>query len=282
MKVGPQTHAEGRALLSAAFLGASIGLGLGVTYLNAGLARYTAEDVQAVRMADAAGRVGQDSVLAGASRGLRLALSHYSFSARADASVARDRGMLAAAAQRRADLDCLTEAVYYEARSERPDGQAAVAQVVLNRVKHPAFPKSVCAVVFQGAGHAGCQFSFACDGSLRAAREEPAWNRARVIAARVLAGRLSGAIGSATHYHTRAVSPLWAPQMLRVAEVGAHVFYRISPERMRLAQAEAEHAVLTRVSTSAPIPELHIAPSVEKAIEASLEPLAGEPAKVGG
>lgn len=281
MRVGSQASADGRALLSAAFLGSSVALGLGVTYLNAGLARYAADDAQAARMAEAAGRVREDPFLAREGRSLRLALSHYGFTARADAEAARERYVLAAAAQRRADLDCLTEAVYYEARSESPTGQAAVAQVVLNRVKHPAFPKSVCGVVFQGAGHSGCQFSFTCDGSLHAAREIEAWNRARGIAARVLAGRLSGQIGSATHYHTRAVSPVWAPQMLRVAQVGAHVFYRISPERLRMAARAAapEHAVLIR--TAAPTTELRVSSSIEKAIETSLEPVSGEAAKTG-
>lgn len=284
MRVGPQANADGRALLSAAFLGSSVALGLGVTYLNAGLARHAADDAQAVRMADAAGRVREDSFLARGGRSLQLALSHYGFTARADAAAAREHYALAVAAQRRADLDCLTEAVYYEARSESTTGQAAVAQVVLNRVKHPAFPKSVCGVVFQGAGRAGCQFSFTCDGSLRAARETEAWDRARVIAARVLAGRMTGQIGSATHYHTRAVSPVWAPQMLRVAQVGAHVFYRISPERLRLAaRTEApERAVLIRTAVPAAVTELRLSSSVEKAIETSLEPVSGEAVKAGG
>lgn len=285
MSLASQTRADGRALLSAAFVGSSLGLVLGVTYLNAGLARYAAADAEAVRMADAAGRAGAPSVLGRDGRGLRLALSQYSFSGRADAAAARQRVQLAAAARHRADLDCLTEAVYYEARSETPTGQAAVAQVVLNRVKHPAFPKSVCSVVFQGAGRAGCQFSFTCDGSIRAPREAAAWDRARSIAVRVLAGRLTGPIGAATHYHTTAVSPGWAPQMRRVAQVGAHVFYRISPERLRLAALPApapERAVLTKASAPAAIPELRLSASMEKAIETSLEPVSAEPAKVGG
>jgi hypothetical protein len=83
-----------------------------------------------------------------------------------------------------ASLQCLTAAVYYEARSEGQEGQRAVAQVVLNRVRHPAFPKSVCGVVYQGSQRrTGCQFSFTCDGSLRARREAGAWARARQVAA---------------------------------------------------------------------------------------------------
>jgi len=125
------------------------------------------------------------------------------------------------------ELDCLTQAVYYEARGEGPSGQAAVAQVVLNRVRHPAFPKSVCGVVFQRAGLSrGCQFSFACDGSLRRGREPAAWNRAERIAARALAGSVMADVGNATHFHTTAVAPPWGPRLMRVAQVGLHVFYR--------------------------------------------------------
>ncbi|UAL09729.1 cell wall hydrolase [Caulobacter segnis] len=125
------------------------------------------------------------------------------------------------------ELECLADAVYYEARGETPSGQAAVAQVVMNRVRHPAFPKSICGVVFQGAYHrTGCQFSFACDGSMRRARDVGAWNRARKVASRTLAGDGSNVVGSATHFHTINVSPGWGPRLLRVAQVGMHIFYR--------------------------------------------------------
>src|SRR6476661_3173129 len=86
-------------------------------------------------------------------------------------------------------LDCLTSAIYYEARSEPEDGQRAVAQVVLNRVRHPAFPSTVCGVVFQGHERkTGCQFSFTCDGSMLRPRQASAWERSRVIAAEALSG----------------------------------------------------------------------------------------------
>jgi spore germination cell wall hydrolase CwlJ-like protein len=125
------------------------------------------------------------------------------------------------------ELECLADAVYYEARGETPSGQAAVAQVVMNRVRHPAFPKSICGVVFQGAYHrTGCQFSFACDGSMRRARETGAWSRARKVASRALTGAMSSEVGSATHFHTVNVSPGWGPRLLRVAQVGMHIFYR--------------------------------------------------------
>jgi hypothetical protein len=125
------------------------------------------------------------------------------------------------------ELECLSEAVYYEARGETPSGQAAVAQVVLNRVRHPSFPKSICGVVFQGAyNHSGCQFSFACDGSMRRTREVGAWKRAQKVATRALSGAVMTEVGAATHFHTTGVAPGWGPRLLRVAQVGMHVFYR--------------------------------------------------------
>lgn len=125
------------------------------------------------------------------------------------------------------DLACLADAVYYEARGEGAAGQAAVAQVVLNRVRHPAFPKSVCGVVFQRAeaGY-GCQFSFACDGSMRRQREPEAWRRAEEVAARALNGAVMTTIGNATHFHVAGLDAGWGPRLLRVAQVGLHVFYR--------------------------------------------------------
>jgi hypothetical protein len=128
---------------------------------------------------------------------------------------------------RRRAADCLTAAVYYEARSEDPNGQRAVAQVVLNRVRDRAFPASVCGVVYQGSNRAtGCQFSFTCDGSMRARREPGAWERARGVAEAALTGSVYAPVGSATHYHTTAVSPWWAPSLARIGLVGRHVFYR--------------------------------------------------------
>lgn len=121
---------------------------------------------------------------------------------------------------------CLSQAVYYEARGESVEGQAAVAQVVLNRVRARKFPKSVCEVVFQGAqrGHS-CQFSFACDGSMNRALSLEAWTRAETVAAQVLGGYTVAAVGTATHYHTRRVSPGWSGRMTKLAVIGAHVFY---------------------------------------------------------
>lgn len=125
------------------------------------------------------------------------------------------------------DLDCLTQAVYFEARGESPAGQAAVAQVVLNRVRKAGFPKSICGVVFQGSTRGtGCQFSFTCDGSMDRIRETKAWSQARRIAARALSGAVMTAVGDATHFHTVHVSPDWSRDLREVAQVGLHIFYR--------------------------------------------------------
>jgi spore germination cell wall hydrolase CwlJ-like protein len=124
-------------------------------------------------------------------------------------------------------LDCMTAAVYYEAASESDDGQRAVAQVVLNRVRHPAFPHTVCGVVFEGYERTtGCQFSFSCDGALKRQVSERAWNRARLVAARALSGSVFAPVGWATHYHTDWVVPYWSNTLVKTVQIGAHIFYR--------------------------------------------------------
>ncbi|WP_446690670.1 cell wall hydrolase [Sphingomonas sp. XXL09] len=123
-------------------------------------------------------------------------------------------------------LECLTAAVYYEAASESDAGQAAVAQVVLNRVRHPAFPATVCGVVYQGSEHAGCQFSFACDGAMARVPSRSGWARAARSAAKALAGYVYAPVGLATHYHTYAVTPAWNRTLVLTDVVGAHLFHR--------------------------------------------------------
>jgi spore germination cell wall hydrolase CwlJ-like protein len=124
-------------------------------------------------------------------------------------------------------LDCLTAAIYYEAAREPLEGQRAVAQVVLNRVRHPAYPKTVCGVVFEGARRStGCQFSFTCDGSLRRAPMAGYWERARAVAAAALNGSVYAPVGWATHYHANYVVPYWASSLVKSANVGLHIFYR--------------------------------------------------------
>ena len=124
-------------------------------------------------------------------------------------------------------LDCLTSAVYYEAGQESDDGQKAVAQVVLNRVRHPAFPNSVCGVVYEGSTRpTGCQFTFTCDGSLARAPMPSAWDRARRNAKAMLDGAVYAPVGNATHYHANYVLPYWASSLVKTQVVGAHLFYR--------------------------------------------------------
>jgi len=126
-------------------------------------------------------------------------------------------------------LQCLAEAIFYEARSESEEGQRAVAQVVLNRVRHPAYPGSVCGVVYQGPLRAGggCQFTFTCDGSLALSPAGPGWERARRLAAEALAGYVHAPVGLATNYHTHQVLPDWAFRLAKASVIGNHIFYRM-------------------------------------------------------
>ena len=133
----------------------------------------------------------------------------------------------ATAEDRRRALRCLTQAVYFEAALEPTDGQEAVAQVVLNRVRDPNYANTVCGVVFEGAERVtGCQFSFTCDGSLAQTPVAWAWDRARIVAERALSGHVATQVGTATHYHADYVHPWWAPTVAKITQIGAHIFYR--------------------------------------------------------
>ena len=148
------------------------------------------------------------------------------------------------------DLGCLSLAIYYEARSESVVGQQAVAQVVLNRVRDRFYPNDVCSVVFQGSERrTGCQFSFTCDGSMARLPEGRAWIKARETAAAVLAGRGDAPVGNATHYHTTAILPYWAPSLAKVTTIGAHIFYskHRSSEPPRMTFERVEQVVLSAV-----------------------------------
>lgn len=123
-------------------------------------------------------------------------------------------------------LTCLTQAIYYEAGFEPLSGRRAVAQVILNRMRHPAFPKSVCGVVYQRNSTPICQFSFVCDGSMNRPAQASAWAAARLIATAALAGYVEASVGQATHYHANYVAPYWAPMLTKISHIGAHIFYR--------------------------------------------------------
>ena len=123
---------------------------------------------------------------------------------------------------------CLAQAIYYEAGYEPESGKRAVAQVVLNRMRHPAYPNSVCGVVYQGANDPVCQFSFTCDGSLSRRPSARAWAQAEDVARDALAGHVEGSVGSATHYHADYVVPRWAYSLGKVRQIGTHIFYRFN------------------------------------------------------
>ncbi|RFB80127.1 cell wall hydrolase [Methylovirgula sp. 4M-Z18] len=129
------------------------------------------------------------------------------------------------------ELRCLAEAVYFEARSEPEQGQAAVAQVVLNRVKSGLYPTSVCGVVYQNRSHyMACQFSFACEGKSLRITEPDSWATAMRVAKSVWDGSTYVAdVGGATHYHANYVAPYWARSLKRVDKIGHHIFYELKP-----------------------------------------------------
>ena len=122
---------------------------------------------------------------------------------------------------------CLTSALYYEAASESDDGMRGVAQVIVNRARHPSFPNSICGVVFQGSERGGvCQFTFSCDGAMARAPERRNWLRASRIASAALNGFVFPGVGLATHYHTTAIWPRWGKNLVMTNIVGAHIFHR--------------------------------------------------------
>jgi spore germination cell wall hydrolase CwlJ-like protein len=123
---------------------------------------------------------------------------------------------------------CLSEVMYYEARGEGRDGQQAIAEVVFHRMNTGNYGHSICAVVYEGAGRPGCQFSFTCDGELRHAKQDGPWKDSEQLAARILTGevRLKNATGGATNFHAISVEPDWAPTLEVTTQIGNHVFYR--------------------------------------------------------
>jgi hypothetical protein len=188
--------------------------------------------------------------------------------------------------QRRALL-CLTQAVYYEAGYEPLEGRRAVAQVVLNRMRHPAFPKSICGVVYQGAGSGVCQFTFVCDGALYRRPAADAWAQAEKIAQAALAGYVEKSVGEATHYHADYVAPRWAPMLAKVAEIGQHIFYRWPGGWGQPAAFNGRYAGEARDPSTMrpPMPTTVLQPGgtpVQLAQVASGPPVARAPDDVGG
>jgi spore germination cell wall hydrolase CwlJ-like protein len=124
--------------------------------------------------------------------------------------------------------ECLAKGVYFEARGESRDGQKAVAQVILNRVKNPAYPDTICGVVFQNEKmRNACQFSFACDGIRDRVSGGKHWKTAKKIARDAIEGRFwLKSVGSSSHYHADYVAPKWRRSMKRMVKIGRHIFYR--------------------------------------------------------
>jgi spore germination cell wall hydrolase CwlJ-like protein len=150
-----------------------------------------------------------------------------------------------------AEAECLAEVMYYEARGEGIEGEKAVAEVVLQRTRTTDYPSTVCGVAYDGVqpDRRDCQFSFACDGTLRRPRDGHAWQRVRQLAEKILIGavRLPGRTGHAVAYHNVDVTPAWAQTMLKTAQIGNHVFYRRDPMAQARA-AQADEAGLTNIS----------------------------------
>jgi spore germination cell wall hydrolase CwlJ-like protein len=283
--------------VAAATFGAMVGLAIGCAWLGGAAAKANTVRVQAERIDRATAAGFTEEALAAAAGGLdesalTIARRHDPYTVAGSAQRDRQsalltarleqlRGQSADSGLRRVsltgplaaqpfrlggaldasrDLECLTQAAYYEARGEGRDGMRAVAQVVLNRVRHRAFPNSVCGVVFQGAGRrTGCQFSFTCDGSMRGRVNQAAWNRAREIASSALSGAVEARVGTATHFHTTGVSPGWRHSLVQVGQVGDHLFYRFGGR----SGSGAAFTYAARPSTEADTPRL---------VQASLDP----------
>ena len=176
-------------------------------------------------------------------------------------------------------LDCLAAGIYYEARSESLQGQRAVAQVILNRVRDPLFPDSVCGVVFQGSSRStGCQFTFTCDGAIATPPRELLWARARSVAAAALNGYVESSVGLATHYHTQWVVPYWRSDLVKLRTIGAHIFYgwrgrEASSRNLRTAYSGIEPETWQSFSAGSAT----VDPSLEASIDSNAAALTGAP-----
>jgi len=135
---------------------------------------------------------------------------------------------------------CLATAIYFEARGEPKRGQVAVGQVILNRVRSPLFPETICGVVYQGQMRKGCQFSFTCDGNTDNPRDNGQWELAQTLAKEIMSGEhWLAEVGYSTFYHANYVSPRWARRMNKVDRIGAHIFYKKRNEEPYIVEASA-------------------------------------------
>lgn len=165
-----------------------------------------------------------DAITAGGDARSRNALIPLVAGART--GLAAYRPMNSGSASYATALQCMTQAIYYEAANEPEKGKLAVGQVIMNRMRHPAYPNSVCGVVYEGANLRVCQFSFTCDGALLRTPLASKWQESRAIARRILGGEQMSDVGTATHYHADYVVPRWAYTLEKLRVIGAHIFYR--------------------------------------------------------
>jgi hypothetical protein len=151
---------------------------------------------------------------------------------------------------------CLSTAIYFEARSEPLQGQIAVGQVIMNRVRSPQFPQTICGVVYQGQMAPGCQFSFACDGKTDTPRQDSHWALAQKLARQITSGQVwLPEIGYSTFYHADYVSPQWKSAMNKIDTIGRHIFYKKRNEKPYIVQeasATPAEAATTLSLASAP------------------------------
>jgi spore germination cell wall hydrolase CwlJ-like protein len=189
------------------------------------------------------------------------------------------------AAARVQALNCLASAIYYEAGNQDENGERAVAQVVLNRVRHPAFPGSVCGVVYEGSTRpTGCQFTFTCNGSLSRQPDAGGWRRAMQIATEALNGSVYAPVGWATHYHADYVVPYWASTMAKNAIVGAHLFYRWNGgwgQPAVFSRAYAGREPSSDALRTAALAVVHVTQAVPGSVAAAIKDIPGaEPLKL--
>ncbi len=138
---------------------------------------------------------------------------------------------------------CLATAIYFEARGEPERGQIAVGQVILNRVRSPIFPETICGVVYQGQMHKGCQFSFTCDGHTDNPKDNAQWSLAQDLAKKIMEGEeWLPEVGYSTYYHANYVSPRWARSMNKIDRIGRHIFYKKRNEEPYVVEALDEPA----------------------------------------
>jgi len=147
------------------------------------------------------------------------------------------------------DIDCLAKNIYFEARSSNLADQAAVADVVLNRVNSTKYPNTICEVVEEGPKKESwktkqdlslsqaeriyfpikdkCQFSWYCDGKSDEPQDQDAWIKAVYIATNMIEdSEYRGISEGALNYHADYVMPDWAKNLQLVGTIGRHIFYR--------------------------------------------------------